>query len=227
MLDSKGFSLVEMMISMVAGTLVLGAVIGLYTSIMNASHISVRMTRLNQELMAVVNLIARDLQRAGYFAGSANNFKRTDTNSDGVIDNSDVSAAINTDFVFKPAIDLQALDSVAPNYDCVLVRYDVDGDGTLSPGDYHGYRYSSISKGIQSWNSASVSLCNGGSWQSITDNNEVLVTGFTMELVPPTAVSSSVRSLQITIEGQHKLDNTLRVRVERLVKIRNGYYQRE
>ena len=61
-----GFSLVEMMVALVAGMIVVAAVIAFMMSSFSSNADYVRSTRLTQELRNTLDLMVRDLQRAGY-----------------------------------------------------------------------------------------------------------------------------------------------------------------
>lgn len=62
---SRGVSLVELMVAMVIGLIVIGAVIALVLSMMRANNQTIQATRLTQELRATAAVIATDLRRAG------------------------------------------------------------------------------------------------------------------------------------------------------------------
>ncbi len=64
--SSAGFSLVEMMVAMVAGLIVVGAVLSFTLASMQSNSENVRATRLQQELRTVMGLVTRELRRAGY-----------------------------------------------------------------------------------------------------------------------------------------------------------------
>jgi Tfp pilus assembly protein PilW len=61
-----GFSLAELMIALVAGLVVSGAVLSFFLSSMKSNGEFVQSTRLTQELRNSLNLITQDLERAGY-----------------------------------------------------------------------------------------------------------------------------------------------------------------
>ena len=61
-----GFSLVEMMVALVAGLVVSGAALAFLMSSMRSNGEYVQSTRLTQELRNTLDLAARDLRRAGY-----------------------------------------------------------------------------------------------------------------------------------------------------------------
>lgn len=60
----RGFSLVELMVALVVGLIVVGAVLALVVSIMTSNRETLQATRLNQELRATLATIANDLRRA-------------------------------------------------------------------------------------------------------------------------------------------------------------------
>lgn len=63
---STGFSLIELMIALAAGLIVSGAVIAFLLSSMKSNGEYVQSTRLTQELRNTLDLVTRDLSRAGY-----------------------------------------------------------------------------------------------------------------------------------------------------------------
>ena len=63
---STGFSLVELMVSLVAGMIVVGAVLTFTVSSVRANSEYVKSTRLTQELRNISDLITGELKRAGY-----------------------------------------------------------------------------------------------------------------------------------------------------------------
>jgi len=62
---NAGFSLVELMVAMVLGLIVIGAVIALVLSMIRANNQTIAATRLTQELRATAALMEADLRRAG------------------------------------------------------------------------------------------------------------------------------------------------------------------
>ena len=80
---SAGFTLVELMVAMVLGLIVIGAVLALVLSMIRANNETIQATRLTQELRATAAVITSELQRAG---SSANPFNLTQTAALGAID---------------------------------------------------------------------------------------------------------------------------------------------
>lgn len=67
---AHGFSLIELMIALVAGLIVTGAAITFALSSMRSNTDFVRSTRLTQELRVTMDAITRELRRAGYDEGA-------------------------------------------------------------------------------------------------------------------------------------------------------------
>ncbi len=63
--QANGFTLVELMIAMVLGLIVIGAVLALSLSMIRANSDTIAATRLTQELRATAATITSELQRAG------------------------------------------------------------------------------------------------------------------------------------------------------------------
>ena len=77
--NQSGFSLVELMVSLVAGMIVVGAVLAFALSSIRANSEYVRSTRLTQELRSSLDTAAEDLRRAGYDQDSLNYVSRPPT----------------------------------------------------------------------------------------------------------------------------------------------------
>jgi hypothetical protein len=63
---SYGFSLIELMLAMVAGLIVIGAVLAFTLSSLRANSSYIRSTRLTQELRTNLGFVSDELRRAGY-----------------------------------------------------------------------------------------------------------------------------------------------------------------
>ena len=62
--DARGFSLVELMVAMVLGLIVIGAVMALVLSMIRSNNQTLAATRLTQELRAALSVVANDFKRA-------------------------------------------------------------------------------------------------------------------------------------------------------------------
>jgi type IV pilus assembly protein PilW len=62
--NARGFSLIELMVALVVGLIVIGAVLALIVAIMKSNRETLQATRLNQELRATMAVVATDIRRA-------------------------------------------------------------------------------------------------------------------------------------------------------------------
>ncbi|MFS8064084.1 MAG: PilW family protein [Luteimonas sp.] len=85
---ARGFSLVELMVALVVGLIVVGAVLALVVSIMKSNRQTLQSTRLNQELRATMAVIASDLRRGRSVTDPLTIAKRTGGNPYKAVDTS-------------------------------------------------------------------------------------------------------------------------------------------
>lgn len=78
-LRSKGFSLVELMIALVIGLVVVGAVLSFTLSSVTTNSEYIQSTRLSQELRNSMDFVSRELRRAGYDQNNATYTARSTT----------------------------------------------------------------------------------------------------------------------------------------------------
>jgi prepilin-type N-terminal cleavage/methylation domain-containing protein len=65
--QQRGFSLVELMIALTLGLVVMGGALSIVVSTLTTNTEALKITRLNQELRAVMMMLTRDLRRAGHW----------------------------------------------------------------------------------------------------------------------------------------------------------------
>ncbi len=116
---SRGFSLVELMVALVAGLIVSGAVVAFTMSSMKSNGEYVLSTRLTQELRNTLDLATRDLRRAGY-----------DDDALKYLGNSNASP-------FSPLLLDTATESDGTKSSCVIYAYDrtYPNGSTTAAGD--------------------------------------------------------------------------------------------
>jgi type IV pilus assembly protein PilW len=62
---SRGFTLIELMVALVLGLVVVGGVMAVFMNTYQANAQNIKAVRLNEEMRAVMSMIARDVRRAG------------------------------------------------------------------------------------------------------------------------------------------------------------------
>ncbi len=66
----QGISIVELMVGSLVGMLMFAGAIHVYVSTIGSSEITLKAAKLNQEMRAILHMVANDVRRAGYWSGS-------------------------------------------------------------------------------------------------------------------------------------------------------------
>jgi prepilin-type N-terminal cleavage/methylation domain-containing protein len=215
---SRGFSLIELMIALVAGLIVSYAVVAFTMSSMKSNAEYVQSTRLTQSLRNALDVVVRDLRRAGYDDKSLARLAGGSTNS----------------LVGQSPFSKVYLTSVASQGDCIIYAYDRPGGtaGALNQGnqEIRGLRkrivtpsntgrqvgvveYAvSTTTGKPTCADASATYttfpasCNGV-WCPLTDASTVNIDTFTIAETSSTVLGADpiavrIRNLQIDLNGR-------------------------
>lgn len=232
---AKGFSLIELMVAMVVGLFVAAIVATMYVSIIRANSTTVQFARLNMDMQAALDIISRDVQRAGYASGAELALAR---DSSGHPTSAAVSNAVHTAMFAAVDTDGSALDLTDS---CILLRYDANGDGTISgganPPEIMAYSYDADNHAIdyQEFDSLGDQSCTvNSSWHRLAGGEGSFdVNEFSFELDP--AVSSTAatsgayttsgqRAVIIRMSGQSASDDEIQLELERKVRLRNDQF---
>lgn len=214
--QEAGFSLVELMIAMVAGLIVIGAVVAFTVSTVRAYSENIRSTRLTQDLRAGMNVAQRELRRSGFDARSTTRVL-SDTNPSNFID-------------------------VTISGECVLYRYDRGlgtADDAPQQSELRGVRRNAQTGTLQVKAGNTAVACNDATgWEDVSDAASVNITQFTPQLRECSfcsRLSSSVgpggatvyniatgttRNLALTLAGALRNDATIARQITDSVRIR-------
>jgi type IV pilus assembly protein PilW len=206
--QQQGMSLVEMLVSLVAGLVVVAGGISLFTSVIVSGNTTLMLSRLNQDVQAVTDIIARDIQRAGY-----------DPNAVALVGNSPPSASAYT---FSTEKDLWPASPATAT--CIRVKYRDTEEGA-NVGRIYSYIAASQQLRVKD-NSASSALssadCDTGGNQLVS-STEVVIDNLGFDLVSG-SIPTGVRAVNIRITASHARNPDLSISLERRVKVRNDGY---
>ena len=228
---NRGFNLVELMVAMVAGLLLVAAASALFASILKANRTAMQMSRLNQELQSITDMMARDIQRAGYDASAAAHTL--------------VSGATSPFYFDSTKHLLNKYSSSPDQFRCIALKYDErDENATPSPGQPEDnevvvYSYHSATLGGSVWmaglpasaaeqtSAALQTLVDACSDEDVADpistNGAMKITDLTFTLLPSSA-SSGARTIRLTITGNDIKSPALALTLQRDIKRRNDGY---
>jgi len=165
----QGVSLVELLIGLAVGSLIVAGGPSVFFQISFFCFLNVRMVRLNEQMRSTLDLIRRDLQRAGY----------VDAWPAGATEVSDLNSAA-----------MGVFGSIVINGDgnCITYSYDYDNTGPLFAGvqnanELFGFRLDTANGVIQ--RTTTDTDCTAD-WTAITDS-EVVIETLSFELVQPSS----------------------------------------
>lgn len=163
MKKQTGFTLIEIMISLLIGLIVLGATISMYVNTIEGSTNTVKSARLNYDLESVILLMVNDIARAGYWGGAT-------------------SGANSSANPFTTG----AANMQMPTAACILYSYDapetsaLNGNGAVNNGEYYGFKLQSGTISIRTSDTAETTAdCTGSGWSALTVPQDVNITALT------------------------------------------------
>lgn len=179
---ARGFSLIELMVALVVGLIVVGAVLALIVAIMKSNRETLQATRLNQELRATMAVITTDIRRAR-----------------GVEDPLTTATMDPTTVPYKD-IDTTTAGCIRYGYFDVI---DDNGDGDVTNDNYHSIYLSGGKVMRASGDLKDDPKCTTGGEQLGSDQVAITTLTFTPSATAPT------RAFDITLTGHLLNDVTL------------------
>jgi type II secretory pathway component PulJ len=163
---AAGLSLVEMMVGIVVGLLVLWGMSAVYVNAARGGRTTNLSNQLNQDLRAVMDIMANDIRRAGFSAAG-------------------LPPAENP---FTTATTLPVLSNLG---DCIAYSYDATyanvTAGVTAPADFFGFRLGT-NGAVQTLDQAgpptpsdTATVCNNSAWQDVTDVRSIEITELTFD----------------------------------------------
>ena len=194
--EDNGFSLIELLIALLLGSMLLAMVISLYvTSVSNGAR-SLKYSRLRTDLQSIISLMETDIRRAGYggreFLVGSGATKTVDS--------------INT-----------------ADKDCIVYYYNHDGATSISHANKMGFRLNKDKHEIQFGSGVdplAVNCYDSGYWRALSDKQFINITSLAFTESEVSSASATMRSVQIDITGelvseskaQHSIKTKLQVR---------------
>ncbi len=182
MKKQTGFTLIEIMISLLIGLIVIGATINIYIATVGSSASIIKSARLNHDLEAVMTLMINDIKRAGYWGGARVEGVNITTNP-----NPFTAATRNVQI---------------PVNTCILYSYDAGNgtangapDGAVQANEYYGFRLESNTIKMRKKGPVvndAVTECTDsrqGEWEEFIDSNQLRITTLEFSFLPITSAS--------------------------------------
>jgi len=154
--QQKGLSLVELMIGLLVGTIVAGGAISVFTNSMKSSTDNIELTRLNQDMRAMMDIMVRDIRRAGY------------ATDDPAID---AAALLLNPFLDSATGGATTDIAVYDGGSCIVYSYNrnIDHPPVVDSSERLGFRLINNNLQMRTGGAVTNENCTDGSWQSITE----------------------------------------------------------
>lgn len=179
-------SLTEMLISLAISMVVISGVVSIYASTIGSSSATLKASKLNQELTAVLSVMVNDIRRAGYDGDP--DYNNPQNNPFSQIDNSALEVH-------------DASGQVASNAtvgNCIVYTYDADDDGFMDNTDIMGFRVASGAilmrrQGNTTANPNDHDNCTDAddTWLTVTDNTLINITSLAIDLAGSECLNTS------------------------------------
>lgn len=211
--------MIEAMIALTLSVVVIGSMVALMSNSLGTTTRIIEMSQLSDELRNTMSMMSRDIRRANYSANSLYCYGNADCGADG-------SAPQAGDI------------TINGSNDCFTFLLDRDWDGDATNDDAGGFRRAT-SNGvglIEIWVGDSSPNCTAAStdWVPVTDPGFVDITTFTVnddQSFTETASGSGgttatqrARHVQMILEGELILDDSITRRIENSIRVRNDIF---
>lgn len=198
----KGFSLVEMMISIVIGMIVVGASVTIFSGTMGVNASQMKYSKLNNELRTVMTRVTRDMRRAGY--------------KNWVAALSDTATYPDLNKVNYMTGNAYAQDPNDIGTTSATITYDLDSAGAAALGANDSFGFT--------WASNKISTAAG----DLTDPSVIRITSFSitphntfMQPCDGTA-AVTVPVYEVNITGELASDSSVQRSIRETVRLRNS-----
>lgn len=213
----KGFSIMEVMVSIGISLVVTAAMVALMASSLGNTSRIVNMTKLTDDLRMTMQMLTRDVRRTSYNANAMYCYGNEDCGSDG-------------------SVTLAGDITINGSNNCFTYLLDRDHDGDSTENDAGGFRRV-VSDGvgvIQMWigNATPDCAANSSDWVAVTNADTMDISGFTVddglsytELVfddgAGKTIFQKVRKLRIDIQARLVADDSITRGMQDVISVRN------
>ncbi len=210
-----GYSLIELMTTLVITGLILIALLTISTSINKHSKELMNRSELRQTLGSVINIMSSDIRRSGYWASAAN----------------DLDSGANTNPFMAAGTDV----FINPANNCILLSYDTNKNGVLpsmgTAPDDERYGFRLFNNVIQARPLSTSFSCDAAEnmWEDLTDSNIINITSLSFTPNYKTLTLSGggqfvIRNITISITAALTDDAAMTATVVKTIRVRNSKY---
>ncbi|WP_019613146.1 prepilin-type N-terminal cleavage/methylation domain-containing protein [Psychromonas ossibalaenae] len=192
-----GFSLVELLIALLLGSVLLAMVIGLYVTGISSGSKSLKYSRLRTDLQSIMSIMETDIRRAG-FGGS--------------------------EFMVASG-GSKTVDSInSADENCIVYYYNHNVASEISDSNKMGIRFEAPENEIQFGTGVDPLAGNcysSGTWTALSDKQFIKITGLKFSESIVSNAASTIRSVSINLTGELVSDSSFTHSISTTVQVRN------
>jgi prepilin-type N-terminal cleavage/methylation domain-containing protein len=205
----KGFSLIELMISITVGMIITASIGHLFGQTIKLNSSALVMTRLNQDLRATMSIMTSDMRRAGYWGQSETGI---------------AGGALNPFTQGSNELTVSELAGEAAN-SCVTYAYDYNDDGIVDNAEKRGFR---LNNGVLEMAVQDADCSTNIDWEPVFDPNVITITGITftpnfqsIDIDGDSNADMIIKDVEVILTGQLVADSGVNRTLLETVRVRN------
>ncbi|ABM02533.1 putative type IV pilus assembly protein PilW [Psychromonas ingrahamii 37] len=194
---NRGYSLIELMLALLLGSVLLSMVIGLYVTGVSSGAKSLKYSRLRTDLQSIMLIMETDIRRAGYGG------------SDFLVGSGDTKM-----------VDTFTSDTLK----CIVYSYNHDSATAITDTNRMGFKFLPAENEIKFGSGVDplAAHCDStGYWEGLSDNNFITITDLTFTESVVSSASASIRSVEIHLSGELAADSDYKYAINTTVQVRN------
>lgn len=175
-----GWTIPEFMVAALLSIIVSGSAVLVLSNALGSSDLIMQRVQLSHELRNSMQMMTRDVRRAGYTAGSMWCLANTVC-----LPNVSLDLPVDVALPLLGSIELPEAIQINETNDCFSFELDRDQDGTVSSDEHGAYRRGNVNGVgvLQVWLGNSAPDCAGNStgWSAITQSSRIDISSFRVD----------------------------------------------
>jgi prepilin peptidase dependent protein B len=181
----RGLTLVELLVGLAVGLIVIGGAITMYVSSVRGSNETLKSSKLNQQVGALLHVIVNDVRRAGFWGA-------LDMDE---LDDNPFNQPAATALVVRDDLVSNAIQPATGQGSCLVYAYDAtylpgNTAGVVDSTDLFGFRLNGSVVEMRQTGvvdgvgciGGTCNSCTNGAWEEVTDPNLIEITQLTFDL---------------------------------------------
>lgn len=168
----KGYTLVELLVALAIGVVIMFGVTTTFVGSLKTSTASIHQAQFGQEMRATMNLITKDIKRAGYSKTATNDVGYNTFTNDFLKTVTGEVLRLWSGVTGTTEIPLTSSTLGT----CVTYAYDIDEDGAIDTTERLGFKFNATSGTVQKRTAAASNAldCTQGTWATLTSSDLVV-----------------------------------------------------